>query len=190
MSSGLSVETASVVTHASSRRDSPRAPSHGRLGAAAPARDHGGHRRAPARLDRLARTRSRAAVGARPADALPAARRGRRLSPHRARGQPADGSPPARPSRPRGGARDRARADPRDGQARDRGVVLQLDADRLVVAHVDGARGSRRGRHQPVRRRRSGPGTRPPVHPSPKTSSGRRSTGSSSAPFRSPRRRA
>ena len=116
MSSGRSVETASVVTHAPPRRDSPRAASHGRLGAAAPARDHGGHRRAPARLDRLARTRSRAAVGARPADALPAARRGRRLPPHRPRGQPADGSPPPRPSRPRGGARDGARSHTSDGR--------------------------------------------------------------------------
>ena len=140
---------------------------------------------------RLARARARAALGARPARALQAADRGRRLPAHRARGQPADGPAPARPARPRGGARDGARADPGDGEARDRGVVLQLDAGRLVVAHVGRAAGPGWGRGD--RLRRVGLGRRRPQprrRPSRRRRSGRRSPGSSSAPSRSPRRRA
>ena len=118
----------------------------------------GGNRRAAAGQRRLARARARAALGARAARALPAADRGRRVPAHRARGQPAHGPAPARPARPRGGARGGARADPRDGEARDRGVVLQLDAGRLVVAHL--GRATRPGRSGGDRLRRVGLGRR------------------------------
>ena len=125
-----------------------------------------------------------------PLDALQAAGRGRRLPAHRARGQPADGPAPARPARPRRGARGGARAAPRDGQARDRGVVLQLDAGRLLVAHVGRAARPGRGRGDRLRRGRLGRRDPRPARPSPRRRSGRRSPGSSSAPFPSPRRRA
>ena len=173
------------------RRDPPRAAPGDDLDPAPPARHRRGDRGAAAGQRRLARARARAALGARPARALQAADRGRRLPAHRARGQPAHGPAPARPARPRRGARGGARADPRDGEARDRGVVLQLDAGRLVVAHVGGA--TRPGRGRGDRFRRVGLGRRARNHerrPSRRRPSGRRSPGSSSAPFRSRRRRA
>ena len=177
--------------HAPPRRDPARAAPRDDLGAAPPARHRRGDRRAAAGQRRLARARARAALGARPARALPAADRGRRLPAHGARGQPADGPAPARPARPRRGARGGARADPRDGAARDRGVVLQLDAGRLVVAHV--GRAARAGWGGGDRVRRVGLGGRDANHgrrPSRRRRSGRRSPGSSSAPSPSRRRQA
>ncbi len=145
----------------------------------------------PAWVRRLARACARAALGVRPARALPPSGRGCRLPPHRDRGQPADGPASARASRAGGGARDGSRAAPDDGQARDRSALLQLDGRRPVVANVrcDPRPGRRRG----DRVRRGGVGGRPACAGRPGRGGaavGDAWPGSSSAPFPLPRRRA